>query len=83
LLIGTLFPDSGDLRFTITASTPCPVQLAFPALPSAALLHETIEQTIPHSAYYDDVHGTPAWRRHMTLLFAEEIRRELTGKDSA
>ena len=34
---------------------------------------------IPANAYYDDIHGLPAWRRHMTLHFAEEIRRELAG----
>jgi len=83
LLIGTLSPDGGDFALTITASTPRPVRLAFPALPSTAVLHEAIDQAIPPPQYYADVHGTPAWRRYMTLLFAEEIRRELEGKDSA
>ena len=83
LLIGTLSPDGGDFALTITASTPRPVRLAFPALPSTAVLHEAIDQAIPPTQYYADVHGTPAWRRYMTLLFAEEIRRELEGKDSA
>jgi hypothetical protein len=59
------------------------MRLAFPTLPSAALLREKIEQTIPQSLYYNDVHGKPAWRRHVTLHFAEEIRGELAGKDSA
>ena len=83
LLIGTLSPDNGDFVLTITASTPRPMRLAFPAVPSAALLRETVERTIPHSLYYDDVHGTPAWRQHMTLLFAEEIRSELAGMEPA
>jgi len=83
LLIGTLPPDGGDFTLTITASTPRPMRLAFPTLPSAALLRETIEQTIPQLLYYNDVHGKPAWRRHVTLHFAEEIRSELAGKDSA
>jgi CO/xanthine dehydrogenase FAD-binding subunit len=83
LLIGTLSPDSGDFTLTITASTPRPVRLAFSDLPSAALLRQKIEQVIPQSLYYNDVHGKPAWRRHMTLHFAEEIRRELAGKDLA
>jgi CO/xanthine dehydrogenase FAD-binding subunit len=83
LLIGTLSPGSGDFALTITASTPCPTQLAFSNLPSAAHLRETIEQAIPQSLYYDDVHGTPAWRRHVTLHFAEEIRSELAGEDAA
>jgi len=29
-------------------------------------------------AWYDDIHGLPAWRRHMTLHFAQEIRDELS-----
>jgi CO/xanthine dehydrogenase FAD-binding subunit len=83
LLIGTLSPDTGDFALTITASTPRPIRLAFPALPSVPLLCETIEQTIPQSLYYSDVHGKPAWRRHITLHFAEEIRSELAGKAAA
>ena len=83
LLIGTLSPDNGHFALTVTASTPRPIKMAFPDLPSAALLRETIEQTIPQSLYYDDVHGKPAWRRHITLHFAEEIRSELAGKAAA
>jgi hypothetical protein len=41
-------------------------------------LRERLEAEIQH--YYDDVHGAPAWRRHMTLQFAEEIRQELAGE---
>ncbi len=83
LLIGTLSPDNEDFALTITASTPQPIQLTFPDLPSAALLREKIEQTIPQSLYYNDIHGKPAWRRHMTLHFAEEIRSEFVGKNPA
>jgi CO/xanthine dehydrogenase FAD-binding subunit len=83
LLVGTLSADSGDFALTITASTPRPIRLAFPNLPSAVRLREKIEQTIPQSLYYNDIHGKPAWRRHITLHFAEEIRSELAGKDSA
>jgi CO/xanthine dehydrogenase FAD-binding subunit len=83
LLIGTLSPDDGHFALTVTASTPRPMQLALPDLPSAAVLGETIEQSIPQSLYYGDVHGKPAWRRHITLHFAEEIRRELAGRTSA
>ena len=35
---------------------------------------------IPDDLYYDDVHGRPDWRRHLTGLFAEEIRAELSGE---
>jgi CO/xanthine dehydrogenase FAD-binding subunit len=76
LLIGSLARD-GSFALTITSSTPRPVPLAFAALPSGAALRQRIDETIAEDQYYDDVHGAPVWRRHMTLLFAEEIRREL------
>ena len=78
LLIGTLAAD-GAFALTVTASTPRPFQFSFAKPPGAADLREHIERELPLAAYYDDIHGKPAWRRHMTLHFAEEIRRELAG----
>jgi CO/xanthine dehydrogenase FAD-binding subunit len=78
LLIGTLSPDDGTFALTVTASTPRPIQLSFPSLPTRDVLRKRLEAEIRH--YYDDVHGAPAWRRHMTLQFAEEIRQELAGE---
>jgi len=79
LLIGTVSPDDGSFALTVTASTPHPIRLSFPRLPSHSALHEKLETEIPPELYYNDLHGTPAWRRHVTLQFAEEIRRELGG----
>ena len=78
LLIGTLSPDDDTFALTVTASTPRPIRLSFPGLPTRDALRERLKTEIQH--YYDDVHGAPAWRRHMTLQFAEEIRRELAGE---
>jgi CO/xanthine dehydrogenase FAD-binding subunit len=78
LLIGTLPPDGDTFVLTVTASTPRPIRLSFPSLPTRGALRERLEAEIRH--YYDDVHGSPAWRRHMTLQFAEEIRQELAGE---
>jgi CO/xanthine dehydrogenase FAD-binding subunit len=78
LLIGTLSPDDGTFALAVTASTPHPIRLPFPNLPTRSALRELLEAEIRH--YYDDVHGSPAWRRHMTLQFAEEIRQELAGE---
>ena len=75
LLIGTLGSDGFSL--TVTASTPRPVQLRFAAMPDAMSLADAIERAIPPAAYFDDMHGRPDWRRHVTLLLAEEIRGEL------
>ncbi|RDJ26909.1 FAD-binding molybdopterin dehydrogenase [Bosea caraganae] len=76
LLIGTL-PATGDFVLTVTASTRRPVQLAFADMPGPNELAARLAEAIPDALYYDDVHGRPDWRRHMTFEFAEEIRREL------
>jgi CO/xanthine dehydrogenase FAD-binding subunit len=78
LLIGTLSPEGGEFMLTITASTIRPLRLQFAALPSPGELRARITGAVPDSLYLDDVHGTPPYRRHMTYLFAEEIRRELS-----
>lgn len=79
LLIGTLSPERGDFSLTVTAATPRPCRLGFSNLPRSTVLREALEEAIPEALYHNDVHGSPAWRRHMTLLFAEEIRSELAG----
>ncbi|MDB5654546.1 MAG: FAD-binding molybdopterin dehydrogenase [Tardiphaga sp.] len=80
LLIGAVKDDG--LLLTVTGSTVRPIQLRFAAMPSAAELDEAILDTIPDGLYHTDVHGKPAWRKHMTLRFAEEIRVELGGSPS-
>ena len=79
LLIGTLGPRDSLFTLTVTAATPRPVQIAFRELPPAAELRARIERAIPADGYFDDIHGTPAWRRQMTLRLAEEVRAELAG----
>jgi len=76
LLIGSLSQD-GTLALTVTASTVHPVQLAFAGLPGAGELRNALLDRIPDGLYHTDIHGKPAWRKHMTLRFAEEIRAEL------
>lgn len=78
LVIGTL-GEAGEFRLTITASTPHPYQLSFSAIPDAAVLREAVDAAIPAGGYFDDVNGTPAYRRHLTSHFAEEIRAELAA----
>ncbi len=74
LLIGTR-DVSGAFTLIITASTPRPMKFDFDALPAAKQLRARIESEV--DTWYDDIHGTPEWRRHMSLHFAEEIRHEL------
>lgn len=79
LLIG-LGTAAGGFDLTVTASTRRPIKLAFDTAPSAAALRARLEADIPAALYYDDIHGRPDWRRHMTLEFAEEIRTELASR---
>ncbi|MFF0622402.1 FAD binding domain-containing protein [Streptomyces sp. NPDC004296] len=79
LLIGRRSPKDGSFVLTVTASTVRPVRLAFHGLPGSAELRAALERAVPPRLYHDDVHGAPAWRRLMTLRFAEEIRSELAS----
>ncbi|HEX4223438.1 MAG TPA: FAD binding domain-containing protein [Pseudonocardiaceae bacterium] len=66
LLIGTEGPE---FTLTVTASTRRPFQF-----PSADV------SSIGDDDWYDDIHGLPAWRRHLTFRLAQEIRRELEDR---
>ena len=76
LLIGRR-DANGGLVLTVTAATRRPFVLRFPALPEAEILQVALAERIPNAAYVDDVHGLPAWRRHLTRRYAEQIRAEL------
>lgn len=78
LLIGT-HAAGGAVKLTVTASTRRPVLIAFSRVPNQAELEHSLCAAIPDTLYYDDVHGLPDWRKHMTFLFAEEIIEELGG----
>jgi hypothetical protein len=52
----------------------------FAVKPSTALLATQIDRAVSRPGLWqDDIHGDPAWRRHVSLIFAEEIRQELTA----
>jgi CO/xanthine dehydrogenase FAD-binding subunit len=78
LLIGAL-PASGGFNLTVTAATRRPVRLSFAGMPAETEMNARIEAEIPGNLYYDDVHGRPDWRRHMTFEFARKIRSELAA----
>lgn len=77
LVIGTLDPLDGSLALTITASTVRPFRLWFPLPPTAEELRAAIASAVADDDWFDDIHGLPEWRAHMTFHYAEEIRREL------
>ncbi len=78
LLIGTRCPERGEILLTITAATLRPVQLRFEGVPAANELSRVIDDSVPSGLYLDDVHGSPAHRKHLTHYFAEQIRSELS-----
>ncbi|MER5794896.1 FAD binding domain-containing protein [Streptomyces sp. NPDC001980] len=77
LVIGTLDPVDGSFALTVTASTVRPVRLWFPLVPTAEALRAAIGAGVGDGEWFDDIHGLPEWRCHMTCHFAEQIRREL------
>ena len=77
LIIGTVGENGADFRLTITASTPRPVQLSFAKVPDADELRRVLDQRLPLAAYFDDVHGLPSYKQHVTRYVAEQIRAEL------
>jgi len=79
LLIGTVLPQGGAFTFTVSAATPRPVQIVFAEAPDARALRERLNEAIPDDGYFDDVHGAPEYRKHITHYYAEQIRAELAG----
>jgi hypothetical protein len=77
LLIGTQNTAGDDLLITITAATPRPIQLRFKKAPSAVELRHGLDERISADGYFDDVHGSAAYKRHLTYYFCQQIRAEL------
>ena len=77
IVIGTQSPGAGDLLLTVTAATVKPFQLRFDRVPDWQTLREAIFSAIPEADYFDDVHGSARYKRHLTYYFAEQIRTEL------
>jgi CO/xanthine dehydrogenase FAD-binding subunit len=77
LIAGTVGDEGNDFLLTITAATPRPVHLHFKRTPSAAELRQAIDERLPADSYFQDVHGSAAYKRHVTYYFAEQIRAEL------
>jgi CO/xanthine dehydrogenase FAD-binding subunit len=77
IVIGTQRQGAGDLLLTVTAATSKPYQLRFDHVPDSRTLREAIFATIPEADYFDDVHGSALYKRHLTYYFAEQVRAEL------
>jgi CO/xanthine dehydrogenase FAD-binding subunit len=67
----------GQTVVTVTASTPRPVQLRFPAPPGPAEALARLNAAAP--GYLGDVHGNAAWRAAMTRRLVTEALGEVSG----
>jgi CO/xanthine dehydrogenase FAD-binding subunit len=78
LIIATVGDKGEDFLLTVSASTPRPVHLRFAKLPSAAELHQALDDRLTLDAWFQDVHGSAPYKRHVTHYLAEQIRTELS-----
>jgi CO/xanthine dehydrogenase FAD-binding subunit len=83
IVIGTQTRDTDDLLLTITAATVKPIQLRFDRMPSTDALRDPIGSAVPDADYFDDVHGSAAYKRHLTYYHAEQVRAELAQPGAA
>jgi CO/xanthine dehydrogenase FAD-binding subunit len=79
MIIGRLRSSDGAFILALSAATSRPVVLSFDNAPGEADLRHALTGRIPPDSWVDDVHGALAWRQHMTLRLAEQVRRELLG----
>lgn len=78
LIVATVGDDGADFLLTISAATPRPVHLRFARTPSATELQRMIDARLPADAWFQDVHGSAAYKRHVTHYLADQIRAELS-----
>ncbi|MFC9435969.1 FAD binding domain-containing protein [Nocardia sp. NPDC057030] len=81
VVMGRRDPD-GRCAVTVTAATERPVVLDFAVAPSDAEIGVAIGGLDP-SLWFDDPHGAPDWRRHVTGVLAREVAAELRAADRA
>ncbi|MFF8882608.1 FAD binding domain-containing protein [Streptomyces flaveolus] len=74
LVTGTRARPDGPLTVAVTAATTRPVTVAFAHAPSPGELRGSLLARLAGDLLLDDAHGRPAWRRHLALHLAEEVR---------
>lgn len=78
LIVATVNDDGSDFLLTISAATPRPVHIRFKKTPSATELKQAIDERPTPDAWFNDVHGSAPYKRHVTHYLAEQIRAELS-----
>ena len=71
-LVTARWSDTGSV-LVVTGATPRPLVLRSPAVPDPAELDARLAA---HDDWYDDPHGSPAWRRAVSRRFAAELVAE-------
>lgn len=79
LVVGRLDARAEQLVVVVTASTPRPVVIRRELPVSAEALVETVEASVAATGWYDDVHGSPQWRRHLTRRGVAAVHRSLVA----
>ncbi|WP_405160357.1 FAD binding domain-containing protein [Nocardia sp. NBC_01499] len=79
VVMGRRAPD-GRCAVTITAATARPVVLDFAVAPSDTEIDAVLAGIDP-SLWFDDPHGAPDWRRHVSGVLAREVAAELRAPD--
>ena len=77
LIVGMSSEETHDLTLTITAATSHPIQLKFDRLPGSDDLRHAIEASVAEDEWFDYVHGSARYKRHLTFYYAEQILGEL------
>ncbi|WP_278261623.1 FAD binding domain-containing protein [Nocardia sp. AG03] len=67
---------SGRCAITVTAATVRPVVVEFASVPSEFEVEAALLEFEPE-LWFDDPHGAPDWRRHVTGLLVGEVAAEL------
>ena len=80
LIVGTTSEETHDLTLTITAATSHPIQLKFAQLPASEELRHAIGARVAENEWFDDVHGSARYKRHLTFYYAEQILAELGAR---
>ncbi len=75
VVIGRADVDGG-CAITLSAATSRPIVLEFASVPTDGELRATILD-LPRELWFDDPHGTPAWRRHVCTVLAADVLAEL------
>lgn len=78
LIVATVDDDGTNFLLTISAATPRPVHLRFARTPSATEMQQAIDARLPADGWFQDVHGSAAYKRHVTHYLADQICAELS-----